>query len=97
MIDRAEARLQASIMIIISMSESFTGGQVGCMRNTSQPRMDSCASIANVQRTTVPPSRAGKQLYVVVPINIWLLTRICTYISPSANRLILMPLKFMPK
>ena len=39
--ERAEARLQASIMTRSSMRWSFTGGAVGCTRNTSQPRMDS--------------------------------------------------------
>ena len=41
--DRALARLQASIITNSSIRWSFTGGQLGCTRKTSQPRMDSCA------------------------------------------------------
>lgn len=40
---RAAAHLQASIMTRSSMRESFTGGEVGCTKNTSQPRIDSCS------------------------------------------------------
>lgn len=39
MIERAEARLQASIVTSSSIMLSFTGGLVGWMRKTSQPRM----------------------------------------------------------
>lgn len=37
--ERAEARRHASIMMSSSMRWSLTGGLVGCTRNTSHPRM----------------------------------------------------------
>lgn len=39
--ERAEARLQASIMMSSSIMLSLTGGAVGWMRKTSHPRIDS--------------------------------------------------------
>jgi len=40
--ERALARRHASIVTSSSIRWSFTGGLVGWIRNTSQPRMDSC-------------------------------------------------------
>lgn len=56
MIERAEARLQASIMTMSSMRWSLTGGHVGWIKKTSQPRIDSC--IDQAAAAEVMPSDA---------------------------------------
>lgn len=57
--ERADARRQASTITSSSIMWSFTGGLVGCSRNTSQPRMDSSSF------TYVSPS--AKRLMVMWP------------------------------